>query len=259
MQILIDAHEPSKIIEQVKVKFPDAIVASLGTDCGDLLVQLENGLLICERKQVPSDLCSSISDSRLFSQSEHIPRLCRFPFLVLDGELTYRDGFVMSVRPGLGWTKTGWRRESIEAALIKAQLNGMILVSEPEDYAGRIAKLIEQCEKQDSPHVAKVQTRNRNPFDDGTQQKIDFLATLPGVGTDKAVALVEARPSDKLIDLLAYILSASERDIEQQKIKLWGAKTRNAIREFFGMRPGQKLEIKTRSEWREFDSPKITQ
>lgn len=251
MQILIDAHEPSKIIEQVRVKFPDAIVTSLGTDCGDLLVQLENGLLICERKQVPSDLCSSISDSRLFSQSEHIPRLCRFPFLVLDGELTYRDGFVMSVRPGLGWTKTGWRRESIEAALIKAQLNGMILVHEPDDYAGRIAKLIEQCEKQDSPHVAKVQTRNRNPFDDGTQQKIDFLATLPGIGTDKAVALVEARQSDTLIELLTWLLSVSELELEKQKIRLWGAKTRNAIREFFGIRNGQTIKIQNRQEWKE--------
>ena len=250
MRMLIDAHEPETLRKQLVDAFVGATVAELGDSCGDLWIELETGIMIVERK-TPDDLTASIADGRLFRQSEHIPRLCRFPFLVVDGELRYSDdGFLFGVRGRLGYVKTGWRKDSIEAALIKAQMHGMILVRDCENYILQLGHLIAMCERADVAHVNRYKARNQNPFEDATQAKIDFLAQLPGVGTERAAKLVEAMDGG-VMELIAWIANRNGREVDASKIALWGPVTHEKVREFLGLRPSQRIRIDSRSEWQE--------
>ncbi len=249
--ILVDTKEPPEVWATIKKEFPDARQVALGDNCGDLLAQLNNGVMIVERKEAPDDLCASVADGRLFRQAEHIPRLARFPFLVLDGQLRYSDnGLVISLRPRVGWTETGWRKVAVEAALLKCEMLGMIVVRDfGSDYADTVKRLVALCEHADASHVQRGRARPLNPFDDGTQAKIDFLASLPGVGVERAANLIEARKEDTLIELLQWIVNTS--GLEQERVALWGQTTRERVREFLGLRASQRLEIAARTEWKE--------
>lgn len=244
--MLIDSSEPSDVKSMVQRHFASAMVAPLGESCGDLWVYTSAGILVIERKE-PSDLAASIADGRLFRQSEHIPTLCRFPFLVVDGELKYSDdSYLMGLRGRLGWVKTGWKRQSIESALIRVQLSGMCIWYESESYCNAIQSIVTQCEKADVLHVNRVKTRSANPLDNSTQSRIDFLAQLDGVGTIRAANLVQRYPDETLAQLIEWITKddAHVRDVSQ-----WGRGTIEKVRVQLGLRMKQHLKVETRCEW----------
>lgn len=199
MQTLIVDSREQDIIQQIKTKFPQAQTANLGESSGDLFAQLSNGSLIIERKQCPSDLIASIADARIFAQSQSIPHLCRFPFLIVDGELRYsQNDKVMMLRAG-GWIETSWRKQSVEMALFRCAWLGMEIVRDDhplvtgcQTYADKVDAIIKWCEQDsDRQHSnVKVNRIYANPFDpDETrrQQIVNFFSTFPGIGTEKAV------------------------------------------------------------------------
>lgn len=234
MQILIDSKEPQDIFEQVKLEFPKAKQKNLGANSGDLFAQLSNGIFICERK-TPDDLVNSISnksDSKhnVFAQCEHIAKLARFAFLIIDGCLYFRNGKLMSTRQGFGFAETGWREVSIEAALTQIELSGCIVIRNYQgqtNYAKCVKSLILQCERFDNP---RANTRSKQPsiFDNPVMQaKLDFIVAIPGVGIDRAVNLIKQFPDKSINELLSWVCAPDET-----KIELWGVKTHQAVREF---------------------------
>lgn len=228
-QIAVDSREPPDVIAQVQAVFKHAFVSDLGDHNGDCHIQLTTGdLIVIERKQVPDDFVASIADGRLFAQCENIPKLCRFPWLVLHGDgFRYgQGGRLLANRDWRGWQEIPWRRESIDGALDRVQLNGMML-KHATDYPEAIKQIIKLCSSADKPHTNRVRTSN--PFDATEQAKIDFLASLPGVGTERATNLLQWQPTDwSILGLIHTMLYCDAKALPPK----WGKVTRDNIRRF---------------------------
>ena len=231
--LIIDVKEPDTIASQ----FPDCKIRNLGKNSGDLYTQLSNGILIVERK-TPDDFCNSIapkedSTHNVFDQCEHIAALARFAFLVIDGKFYFKNGKLLSTRQGFGFAETGWRQVSIEAALTKVGLLGVTVVRDfmgRDSYADCIKSLINMCEQVDSPH-ANHKARSQNGLDEATQAKLDFIAAFPGVGSDRAINLINAFPQYSINELLYWMKDPSTSTVH---VPLWGSKTFELIRQFLG-------------------------
>lgn len=241
--LLIDAHEPADIINQVKTQFPDSQVVELGKSSGDALWQGENGTAIFERK-TPSDLAASIADQRLFEQSEQIPRICRWPFLVIEGSLAWNENDYLMVWARGQWQDTNWPRESVTMALLRVQANGMMLIETgPLPYALRLKKLVEWCkDKADKSYLTRSEQFNLNPFKYSAvlRQRLDFFGHLPEVGLSKAEALLDFYGKEtRLIDLLMQVVNLPAK--EKQRPRLWGEKTVAGIRQLLELMPDEKL------------------
>lgn len=237
MIVICDSHEPTSIVNQLSAKFPQLQVAELGLSSGDLFAQLPNGIFIAERK-TPSDFVASIADQRVFEQSQVIPTLARFPFLVLDGELSFSDVDRLFLNRQNGWQQTNWTRESIAMAKVRIQSNGMIWTeTDGKSYAERIASLLDWCEnKADCGYAHHKQRIAVNPFEDQAKQKrINYLSQLPGVGFDRASALVEWKPEWKLHELETWALTF---DPNGEHPRLWGKGTKQTLREYFEVEEG---------------------
>jgi ERCC4-type nuclease len=236
MLVLLDSNQ-NTMQPHFRQQLSDALqvsvqVTPLGASSGDVFVQLDNGdTCIFEIKETPNDLCASIADGRLFEQCQVIPTVARFPFLILHGELKYQDDFVMALRR-TGWERTGWRRESVEQALLRCQALGMLVVQTPT-LADKIRRLIEWCQKADNAPSARKRIL-KSPFETLEQmekrRKIEFLAQLEGVGTERATNLVNAYPNRTLYELLT--LAAIP---DGSKIPLWGQGTYETVQKFLGI------------------------
>lgn len=238
MLILLDSNQNTMqpyLREQLAQALKTQVdVTPLGVSSGDVFAQLDNGdTCIFEIKQTPNDLTASIADGRLFEQCALIPQVARFPFLLLHGELKYQDDFVMAVRKN-GWERTGWRRESVEQALLRCQALGMLVV-QTQTAADKIRRLVEWCGRADeAPSVRKRVLKSA--FETAEQmerrRKVEFLAQLEGVGSERASNLVGVYPERTLYELLT--LAAIPNDV---KIPLWGDGTYRAVQGFLGLQP----------------------
>ena len=212
-------------------------VTSLGKSSGDLFVQLDNGdSIIFERKQLPDDLTASISDGRLFEQAVSIPRVARFSFLMLCGELRYSErDRLMALRLGKGFVETGWLRESIEMALLRCQAEGMMVVT-CSSYPDKVRRLVQWCSGIDCPHTSRRRVV-QNPFAPD-QDKIDFIAQLPGVGAERAANLIKIYPELCLNDLLIVAC------VPQEGVKVpgWGDVTYRNVRAFLFATDGKETK-----------------
>lgn len=242
MLVLLDSNQ-NTMQPHFRQQLQDALktrvqITPLGVSSGDVFIQLDNGdTCIFEIKQTPNDLTASIADGRLFEQCQAIPQVARFPFLLLHGELKYQDDFVMALRR-TGWEKTGWRRESVEQALLRCQALGMLVV-QTLTLTDKIRRLIEWCQHaDDAPSVRKRILKS--PFETLAQmeqrRKVEFLAQLEGVGTERASNLVAAYPERTLYELLT--LAAIPNGVD---VKLWGPKTYRAVQDFLGIQ--MKMEL----------------
>jgi len=238
--IIVDSREQD-VIKQIQARFPQAQVANLGESSGDLFAGLANGTLIIERKQCPGDLIASIADNRIFQQSQSIPQLCRFPFLVIDGELRYSSNDKVMMLRQNGWKETDWRKQSVEMALYKCSWLGMEIIRDTvitpsgdwdchaivrgcRTYADKVAAIIEWCEHQaDRPHHNVKQNRIlANPFDpDETrrQQIINFFSGFPGIGPEKAIKeMAEDWKTWRVIDLFIRFVNTSKQGKPTRKL-----------------------------------------
>lgn len=245
MQVILDSNEHAHKAH-FKAQLEQTLgltvqIAPLGESSGDLLVQLDNGdVCVFERKDAPSDICASIADGRLFAQAEQIPLVARFPFLVLHGALKYSErGFVLDARNGK-WGETGWRKSSIQHALIRAQALGMLLI-ETETYVQEVVSLIKWCSSADNtPTIRKRILKNtwETPAEQIRRRKIEFISQIEGVGTERASNLVDAYPERSLYELLT--LAAIPTDL---KIPLWGQGTFETVQKFLGLQPALEMEL----------------
>lgn len=160
---------------------------------GDLFTNLSTGVVLIERK-TPNDLLASIRDGRAFEQVRGMTEAARFVFVVIHGSLTYNrdDQAVADGRP------TGWNGQSVRMALVALQGAGAIVVqTHSGGYVELVKHLLAWCAKADSKWAMRKAV-HWLPRD----AKRDFLAQLPGVGSERVDALIEHFGDRPLVELL---------------------------------------------------------
>lgn len=226
------AHVPS-LQAQILSAFPDTDfqVEPLGVSSGDLRIELDDGrTLVFERKETPSDLLASLADGRLFEQSAKIPKICTYGFLVLVGELRYSPNGQVLTWGRNGWGETNWRRDSVEHALNRCSKSGMVVLRDITDYAKEVQSCLKDCTEY---HIhARKGISYANPFKEETENRIEFIAQLPGVGPKRAMSLYNwfkesYKREPSIRDLMAAAMAP------ELGAKLWGPKTTSSLADWF--------------------------
>lgn len=77
----------TKLAERLK---GEAIISSLPEEKGaDILIYTKQGLFGIQRKEVPNDFLSSITDGRIARETSLLPKGCKFRLLLLEGRFRY--------------------------------------------------------------------------------------------------------------------------------------------------------------------------
>jgi len=80
---------PSEVKLAEKLK-GNAIISSLPEEKGaDILIYTNQGLLGIQRKEIPNDFLSSITDGRIARATSLLPKGCKFCLLLLEGRFKY--------------------------------------------------------------------------------------------------------------------------------------------------------------------------
>ncbi len=133
-----------------------------------------------ERK-TSTDLLSSLSDERLWHQLAAMRAKSEWSYLVITGTLQPSGAGTTITDRG----ETGWKWASVQGALIRAQECGVVVVhtASDADYEGTVLRL---CGRTRSPELVLKPVRTPAVLSPGEQ----VLASLPGIGLDKAQALL---------------------------------------------------------------------
>lgn len=178
--VIIDKREPEWIRN---LNFGDAPVASdIILDAGDLWVATtDNALLIIERKTV-SDLLGSISDGRLFSQVARMKEFSPWNYIIICGALIWETSTGKIVTE---YKTTGWDMSAVWGALLTVQELGcfVIFCANENDFG----PCVERIAKRDREQVRIHPVRQPHVLSAGEA----FLTALPGIGYDKARALLD--------------------------------------------------------------------
>lgn len=222
--VLIDHREPPWM-QRLQL---DAPLTVTQLACGDMWIAAADGaLLIVERKTV-SDLLASIADGRLFEQTAAMVAATPWAYIAVQGVLEpARDGRTLA-----GGMTTNWQWAAVQGALQTVQeLGGCVvyLSGDDADFAAWVKRLA---------------GRDRGPVRAAAPRKTELLApgmqllmALPGVGPDRAKALLEQAGT------AAFALSALSDDM--LNVIGIGPETRAKAREALGLRDGEYLDIVT--------------
>lgn len=175
--------------------------------------------LIIERKE-PADLLASIADGRLFNQCAEMRLESAWCYILIMGQLNWGyDGKIIG---------TGWNFRSVEGALLQCQELGVSVVHAQSD-ADLCTTLIWLARRKRTQHVFLPQREAIMLMPD---EKV--LASLPGVGRERALELLKER---NLRDALFCLIDP------ECKVKGVGVKTKANIREIFNLNEGEKLGV----------------
>jgi len=173
--IILDSREP----DHLKYMFPDCSVQML--DAGDLWCATDdNQILIIERK-TPSDLLNTIGQDRLFSQCARMREYSPWCYLVITGHFYVQSNGHIQI----AGRETGWLFSAIQGALLTVQELGVGVIhcNGEEDYAA----CIERLSNRERGEIHIDQPRQPHILSAGES----FLAALPGIGIEKAQALLK--------------------------------------------------------------------
>jgi ERCC4-type nuclease len=182
--ILVDSREPPHIQE---LKFDGSLKMVTALEYGDLLVTTDDGEMICVERKTPSDLLASIGDNRLFTQLNGMKALTEWAYLVVTGSLTATTSNVNGIAPMTvadGRT-TGWNYDSVWGALLTTQEMGVRVVfcANEYDYEDCVLRICKR--RRGGEHIIRPVIDSRE-MTSGEK----FLTSLPGIGQDKAAALL---------------------------------------------------------------------
>jgi ERCC4-type nuclease len=175
--------------------------------------------IIIERKE-PADLLASIADGRLFNQCAEMRIESAWCYLLIMGQLTWDIAGKIA--------GTGWNFRSVQGALLQCQELGVSVVHAQND-ADLCTTLIWLANRKRTQHVFLPQRTGLAMPDD---QRI--LASLPGVGRERALELLKER---NLRDALLCLIDP------ECKVKGIGAKTKSNIRELLNLNSNQLLGV----------------
>lgn len=182
---VVDAREPAWVKALAwdgRPAVPDYLPA------GDLWLSCSDGALVGVERKTPSDLLGSLRDQRLFHQLAGLRAVTPWAYLVVTGAFGVGvDGVAVCWGGEQGQTPqaTSWRYDAVQGALLTAQETGAHVVHCAGDRAYQ-----ETC--------VRLARRNRGPHrlapvreDAALDAGEAFLCGLPGIGPEKARALLE--------------------------------------------------------------------
>lgn len=193
---------------------------------GDVMVATgDNEILLIERK-TPDDLLSSIADGRLMQQALAMREQTTWSYVVITGALI----------PDLDGNVNGslWKYSAVQGALISVQEVGVHVVycNGKRDFSACVQRLA--ARDRGPMHVEP--RRLANVYGEGQA----LLASLPGIGPDRAVNLIKGLPS------VAWALVYLTGDWGgEHKVPGIGQGTKARVRRALGLQEGFRLEIAT--------------
>jgi len=223
--ILVDVHEPEKVINSIKENYHFISVQKTALPVGDIWLQREDDLLIIERKTV-SDMLSSIADGRLKAQVHEALQLTSLVVVMVEGFLTQTDdGYAAYNIPSYTTLelsqRTGWTMVSVQGMLTLLQRMGAVVRFYERD-AGKEVQSINAIMGKD------IRVRQRASVTVETAEEA-LLASLPGIGAKKATDIWNRH--HHLGSALAYLTSLDKMTDDVPGI---GLKTRRKVHDFMG-------------------------
>ena len=206
MTILIDSREPWHI-------------QKLGTvtrlPAGDVWIQLENGLVIIERKTT-NDFLESIKDGRLFNQVVEMRQISEWCYVAIEGVFTPISEDMVNI----GHSELrNWRFSAIEGAKLSIQELGCGVIHYTD-----VDQLIKQMTER-SKNAVKIPPR-RNTYVFSPQEAT--LATLPGIGSKKSTEYMSIFNGRLCLAITALCAP------HDGTIPGWGKKSRDSLIEYLG-------------------------
>ena len=220
--LLIDHREPPWMY---KLHFDGALTVVTQLACGDAWIAAADGALLIVERKTADDLLASIADGRLFDQAAAMVAMSPWSYVAIEGTLAPQaNGKTLA-----NGAPVNWQWAAVQGALQTIQEMGVavLYLSGPEEFA---------------PFVVRLAKRSRGAVRVGGVRKPELLApgmqvlmSLPGVGPDRAKALLEQAGT------AAFALSALTDDM--LNVIGIGPETRAKVRETLGLPDGAKLEI----------------
>lgn len=186
----VDRKQPPSFITQMKNAFPEAEDKNLGANSGDLVIELDSKLICIEVKEVPHDFIASITDARLFRQSDGIKSITPFAFLLLSGDFDYNKQWEVMGRGAHGYGPLGppqrrWTREHVDGALTSVMARGLIVRTAYRGYVETIRSILRWADTADNGAVTQEAIK-LSPFDQDDQETVNLLAWFDGIGVTQA-------------------------------------------------------------------------
>jgi DNA excision repair protein ERCC-4 len=210
-EIIADDRERASGIFEHLQRFTDVRLRVERLPAGDYII---DDTVVFERKAA-ADFAASLFDARLFCQAKRL------------ADQTLRGAFIIEGN-ATDWNKLCLRREALQGALLTLSLVFDLPVFRSQDinetshllvYAGR---QFVRLRHRNAPCYRMHKGKRRRT------RQLRLLATLPGVGADRAKRLLDHFGS------IQACLTASPAEL--QEVSTIGPKTAEAIRELIGER-----------------------
>jgi ERCC4-type nuclease len=216
VQVLVDSREPPWVR---KLTFGGAPVEVAPLEAGHVWAMLEDGALVAIERTSAGDFLTSLRTGRLIPRVAALRGLTEWAYLLITGTLSPAPGGT-TLCDG---RRTEWRWRAVTGAQLDVQELGVRVLH----VAGEFDVEAE---------VVRLATRDRGPIRYGPPRHAavlgeaeSFLCALPGIGPEKARALLEhcqtgARALGFLVDL----------DTDVGKVPGVGEETRQRVRRALG-------------------------
>lgn len=235
--IIIDSREPEWV---KKLTFEGIPTAVSQLDTGDLWAVDDAGNTLVFERKTPSDFLNSLRDERLLPQlarlvenrqaqaESSVGASTDWPYLVITGGF----GIGPNGKVTASGRETGWSWNALQGALMTIQEMGVMVVytTGESDYE----HVILQIGRRERKPLNVLPPRQATML--GAEEAL--VATLPGIGVDKALKIMEwanGRICDALVGLTDLNIACPVEGI--------GPITRRKIRHFLGLRENITLEI----------------
>jgi ERCC4-type nuclease len=228
VSVVIDQREPEWLRGLSFGGVPTSVELVEGAD---LLAICDDGAMIAVERKTAGDLLNSLKDDRLFPQISRLRTLTPWAYLVITGKLQPgQDG-----RCWADMRETLWKYWSVEAALLTVQETGVgvVRVGAETDYEQTVIRLASR----DRSDIRSRPARDLTLAGDGEI----ILAGLPGIGPDRAKALLEycGTPAWALTHL------TGEQTLND-RVPGIGEATKRRVRTALGLDDATELSVVTR-------------